>query len=92
MVQLARPVTKRFREIESCLECSAKRLVNIVEVFYWALKTVIYPVAPVFDPHGDGGAGALKPLCIRALKRVFLMNDQDKVLQLSAESSKKMIQ
>ena len=70
---------RRFREIETCLECSAKRLIHVGEVFYFALKTVVHPVAPLFDPHAENGMGALKPLCIRALKRVFIMNDLDKV-------------
>lgn len=78
-LQLAQPVMKQFREIESCLECSAKHLIHVVEVFYFALKAVIYPVAPLFDPRAENGQGALRPLCVRALKRVFLMNDLDKV-------------
>jgi len=27
-----------FKEIETCLECSAKKLIFVSEVFYYALK------------------------------------------------------
>ena len=43
------------------------------------VKAVVYPVAPLFDMDANGGAGALRPLCIKALKRIFHMCDRDKV-------------
>ena len=70
---------KKFKEIETCLECSAKKLIYVGEVFYFALKAVVHPSAPLFDANADNGQGALKPLCVRALKRIFMMNDLDKV-------------
>lgn len=48
------------------------------QVFYYALKAVVYPMAPVFDMQAGDGAGALTPFCTMALKRVFLMSDLDK--------------
>ena len=69
---------REFKEIETCLECSAKKLTFVGEVFYYALKAVVHPSAPLFDSHANNGQGALKPLCFRALKRIFLMNDLDK--------------
>ena len=44
------------------------------QVFYYALKAVMYPMAPLYDPEIQ----SLKPLCVRALKRIFLMCDRDK--------------
>jgi mitochondrial Rho GTPase 1 len=81
-VQLVLPVMNRFKTIETCLECSAKKLSNVGEVFYYALKSVLHPTAPLFDPFAQDGQGALKPLAIRALKRIFLMCDADKVQPL----------
>lgn len=63
-----------FREIETCLECSAKKLIFVSEVFYYALKSVLHPTAVLFNPQQH----ALKPLCVAALKRIFMMCDEDK--------------
>ena len=70
---------RKFQQIDTCLECSAKQLVNVAEVFYHALKAVVNPIAPLFDAQADSGQGGMKPLCIRALKRIFVLNDRDKV-------------
>lgn len=37
------------QEIETCIECSAKNMMNVGEAFYFALKSVIHPTAPIFD-------------------------------------------
>ncbi|KAK9829241.1 hypothetical protein WJX72_004718 [[Myrmecia] bisecta] len=79
------PIMGRFKEIETCLECSAKKLTYVGEVFYYALKAVMHPTAPLFDPGAQEGQGALRPLCIKALKRIFLMCDTDKDGALSDE-------
>eukprot|EP00850_Spirogloea_muscicola_P009165 SM000051S17525 [mRNA] locus=s51:63093:67305:- [translate_table: standard] len=68
------PVMHQFREIESCLECSALRNIQVVEVFYYAQKAVLYPTAPLFDQQTQ----TLKPRCVRALKRIFTLCDHDK--------------
>ena len=36
-------------QIETCIQCSAKTLKNVPEVFYYAQKSVLYPTAPVYD-------------------------------------------
>lgn len=64
-----------FKEIETCLECSAKSLIFVSEVFYYALKAVVHPTAALFNPQCQ----QLKPLCVAALKRIFMMCDKDKV-------------
>ena len=50
----------------------------MLQVFYYALKAVVYPMAPVFDLQANDGVGALTPFCVKALKRIFLMSDLDK--------------
>ena len=56
-------------------------------MFYYALKAVVYPMAPVFDLQANDGRGALTPYCVKALKRIFLMSDQDKARPLTACSA-----
>lgn len=68
------PIVKAYPQIETCMECSAKKLQYVGEVFYYALKAVLYPMAPLYDP----GSQTLQPLCIRALKRIFFLCDKDK--------------
>lgn len=48
-------------------------LFQVPEVFCYAYKAVLYPTAPLFDQE----AQCLKPHCIRALKRIFLLCDHD---------------
>lgn len=80
-MQLADPVVSRFKgTIDSCQNCSAKLLKNVSEVFYYAVKAVINPLAPIFNPEAENGDGALTALCAKALKRIFLINDRDKVI------------
>jgi hypothetical protein len=73
LVQVIAPLMMQFKEVEACLECSAKRLQFVEDVFYYALKAVIHPTAPLFDTH----TSQLKPACIRALKRIFMLCDMD---------------
>jgi mitochondrial Rho GTPase 1 len=40
---------------------------NVAEVFYFALKAVMHPSAPLFDAQND----SLRPACLKALKRIF---------------------
>uniref|UniRef100_A0A8C4DVS9 Mitochondrial Rho GTPase n=1 Tax=Dicentrarchus labrax TaxID=13489 RepID=A0A8C4DVS9_DICLA len=67
------PIMNQFSEIETCVECSAKNLKNISELFYYAQKAVLHPTAPLYDPEDK----QLKPLCVRALSRIFYISDQD---------------
>lgn len=38
-----------FPEVESCVECSAKTLHNISEMFCYAQKAVLHPTAPLYS-------------------------------------------
>ena len=65
----------RFPEVQHAIECSGKTLQHVNDVFWSAIKLVLHPQAPLMDAH----TGRLQPLCIRALKRVFLLTDKDEV-------------
>ncbi|KAB2016202.1 hypothetical protein ES319_D08G079400v1 [Gossypium barbadense] len=45
----------------------------VPDVFYYAQKAVLHPTAPLFDQEKQ----TLKPRCIRALKRIFMLCDHD---------------
>lgn len=72
--KMVTPIMNEFKEVETCIECSAKGQINVGEVFAFAQKAVIYPTAPLFDPN----AQRLKPACTEALKRIFDICDKDK--------------
>jgi len=65
------PILKTFKEIETCIECSAKSNINISEVIYFAQKAILYPTAPIYDSQ----INALKPACVKALSRIFKLCD-----------------
>ncbi|XP_038618481.1 mitochondrial Rho GTPase 2 [Tachyglossus aculeatus] len=67
------PIMNQFSEIETCVECSAKNLKNISELFYYAQKAVLHPTAPLYDPEEK----RLRPSCAKALTRIFRLSDQD---------------
>jgi len=68
------PILNAFRQIETCMECSARNLSFTGEVFFYALKAVLHPMAPLYDP----AANELRPKCARALKMIFNLCDTDK--------------
>uniref|UniRef100_A0A5B7A3M3 Mitochondrial Rho GTPase n=1 Tax=Davidia involucrata TaxID=16924 RepID=A0A5B7A3M3_DAVIN len=72
--QVMSPIMQQFREIETCIECSAFSHIQIPEVFYYAQKAVLHPTGPLFDQE----AQTLKPRCVRALKRIFILCDHDR--------------
>ncbi|BAT95603.1 hypothetical protein VIGAN_08236000 [Vigna angularis var. angularis] len=66
-------IMQQFTEIVTCVECSAVTLYQVPEVFYFALKAVLHPVDPLFDYKRHG----LTDPCVRALRRIFILCDQD---------------
>ncbi|KAF7831187.1 mitochondrial Rho GTPase 1-like [Senna tora] len=72
--QVMSPITRQFPEIETYIECSALRHFQVAEVFYYAQRSVLHPKAPLFDVESQ----TLKPPCVEALKRIFILCDQDK--------------
>ncbi|XP_020912381.1 mitochondrial Rho GTPase 1-A isoform X1 [Exaiptasia diaphana] len=62
-----------YTEVETCIECSARSLKNISEMFYYAQKAVLHPTAPLYLPDEK----QLRPLCEAALTRIFNISDAD---------------
>ncbi len=50
-MELVLPVMNEFEEVETCVECSARNLRNISEMFYFAQKSVLHPSAPLWNYH-----------------------------------------
>ncbi|CAG5937776.1 unnamed protein product [Menidia menidia] len=67
------PIMNQYCEIETCVECSAKNLKNISELFYYAQKAVLHPTGPLYCPEKKD----MKPLCVKALTRIFKVSDLD---------------
>jgi len=57
-----------------CAACGHHQSLQIPEVFYYAQKAVLHPTAPLFDQETQ----TLRPQCVKALKRVFILCDHDK--------------
>ncbi|KAF9182882.1 ERMES complex Ca(2+)-binding regulatory GTPase gem1 [Haplosporangium sp. Z 11] len=68
------PIMNEFKEVETCVECSAKQPLNVSEVFYFAQKAVLHPTAPLYDSREH----VLKPACVDALQRIFNLCDLGK--------------
>lgn len=43
------PIMNQYAEIETCVECSAKNLKNIAELFFYAQKAVLHPTSPLYS-------------------------------------------
>ncbi|KAM9785004.1 mitochondrial Rho GTPase 1-A isoform 1-T1 [Syngnathus typhle] len=67
------PIMNQYQDIETCVECSAKNLKNISELFYYAQKAVLHPTGPLYCPEEK----ELKSSCIKALTRIFKVSDLD---------------
>lgn len=67
------PIMNEYAEVETCVECSAKTLKNISEVFYYAQKAVLHPTAPLYLAEEK----ELTPKCKQALTRIFKICDMD---------------
>ncbi|XP_015605375.1 mitochondrial Rho GTPase isoform X3 [Cephus cinctus] len=72
-IEAVYPIMKEFSEIESCIECSAKTLQNISEMFYYAQKAVLHPTTPLYNYDTQ----ELTEECKRALQRIFKICDID---------------
>ncbi|POY72027.1 hypothetical protein BMF94_4942 [Rhodotorula taiwanensis] len=75
------PIMQEFKEVETCVECSALLPLNISEVFFFAQNAVLHPTAPLYDTREH----TLKPACVAALSRIFRLVDADKDGLLSAD-------
>jgi Ras family protein T1 len=75
------PLMNEFKEIVTCTECSAKSIIYVPEVFYYAQKAVLHPIAPLYDAKEH----KLKPKATDALRRIFRLIDKNKDHLLSDE-------
>ncbi|VDM97159.1 unnamed protein product [Thelazia callipaeda] len=60
-------IMNEYSEIETCVECSAKTMKNISEIFYYAQKAVIYPIHQLYISEDR----ELTRKCKKALIRIF---------------------
>ncbi|KAG2430028.1 hypothetical protein HYH02_013856 [Chlamydomonas schloesseri] len=67
-------VARDLPNVECCLNCSSKFNKMVHDVFYYALKAVLYPLQPLYDRTDR----VMRQAAVRALKRVFIVFDQDK--------------
>lgn len=66
-------IMNEYPEIETCVECSAKSLKNIAELFFYAQKAVLHPTSPLYSAEERD----LTPNCKRALSRIFKVCPHD---------------
>ncbi|KAF0910972.1 hypothetical protein E2562_005362 [Oryza meyeriana var. granulata] len=71
--QLMASIMHTFREVDTYIECSALYQNQVPEVFCYAQKAVIHPAAPLIDHETQ----SLKPRCMMALNRIFILCDHD---------------
>lgn len=64
---------ENFPEVESCVECSAKTLHNISEMFYYAQKAVLHPTGPLYIMERQ----YLTKPAETALTKIFKILDMD---------------
>ncbi|XP_073902482.1 mitochondrial Rho GTPase 1 isoform X3 [Castor canadensis] len=64
------PIMNQYTEIETCVECSAKNLKNISELFYYAQKAVLHPTGPLYCPEEKERICFNTPLAPQALEDV----------------------
>ena len=67
------PIMNTYPEIETCVECSAKSLKNIAELFFYAQKAVLHPTSPLYSADERD----LTSNCKRALSRIFKICDDN---------------
>ncbi|KAG5414070.1 hypothetical protein IGI04_001637 [Brassica rapa subsp. trilocularis] len=72
--QVMSPIMHEFREIETFIECSALKQLQAQEVFCYAQERALHPTGPLFDQESQ----SLKPRCVIALKRIFILCDRDR--------------
>mmetsp|Transcript_33057 Transcript_33057/g.69568 ORF Transcript_33057/g.69568 Transcript_33057/m.69568 type:complete len:839 (+) Transcript_33057:42-2558(+) len=65
---------QRFKFVRQCIKCSAKKLLNVDELFCKSQHSVLYPICPLYDLT----MGKLTETCSRAFTRIFRMFDTDR--------------
>lgn len=67
------PILMAFKEVDTCIKTSAKTHFAVNQAFYLCQRSILYPISPLFDSR----VGELKPLAVSALKRIFILCDED---------------
>ncbi|GBF89351.1 hypothetical protein Rsub_02229 [Raphidocelis subcapitata] len=62
-----------YSTLEVSIRCSAREMRSVGEVFYHAIRAVLYPKAPLLEAF----TGRLTTACVKALLRIFLLCDSD---------------
>jgi len=70
---IIKPILEQYKFVYGYMECSAKSLQSINELFFMAQSNVLYPIQPVFDLF----EGTLSPKMDRILNRIFRLLDVD---------------
>ncbi|XP_050680941.1 mitochondrial Rho GTPase isoform X1 [Leptidea sinapis] len=66
-------IAEEYPEVDRCIECSAKTLTNVSEMFYNAQKAVLHPIHPIYSIEEQ----ELSERCKKALSRIFKVCDLD---------------
>ncbi|XP_073943930.1 mitochondrial Rho GTPase isoform X1 [Choristoneura fumiferana] len=66
-------IAEEYPEVDRCIECSAKTLTNVSEMFYNAQKAVLHPITPIYCIDEQ----ELTEKCKKALSRIFRICDLD---------------
>lgn len=64
-------IAEEYPEVDRCIECSAKTLTNVSEMFYNAQKAVLHPIGPIYNIEEQ----ELTEKCKKALTRIFKICD-----------------
>lgn len=72
-LEIILPIMNEYAEIESCVECSARTLKNVSELFYYAQKAVLHPTTPLYNSEERD----LTEKCRKSLTRIFKICDYD---------------
>ncbi|WJX89360.1 hypothetical protein P8452_71365 [Trifolium repens] len=57
---------QQFREIETCIDCSTSRHIQVPEVFYYAQKAVLHSTAPLDGALSDAELNDFQVKCFNA--------------------------
>lgn len=66
-------IAEEYPEVDRCIECSAKSLINVSEMFYNAQKAVLHPINPIYSIEEQ----EVTEKCKKALTRIFKICDLD---------------
>lgn len=74
-------LSKNFHNFDIVIECSAKTLYNLSDIFFYTQVTVLHPTLPLFNPITEELTDKFK----RSLSLVFKTCDKDKDFALSTD-------